>query len=56
MKKFLINIWNFITFTSKCNNCNEISVRFSHTEHFSLGEPNIYICKNCKSEFVIFGY
>ena len=49
--KWLIKLWEFIR-CCDCPSCNTRGVYFSHTEHFTPGEPDVYICKNCKKEFV----
>jgi hypothetical protein len=36
-------------FWSDCPKCgSKCSVYFSHTEHFTPGEPDVHICENCK--------
>jgi hypothetical protein len=37
---------------SKCDNCKKKGVYFYGEEHFGSGK-NIYICKYCKTEFII---
>lgn len=37
---------------SRCTACGEYGVYYSHTEHCTPGEPNVYICKYCNATFV----
>ena len=37
---------------SDCPKCNKKGVHFSHTEHFTPGEPDVYHCKFCNKYFI----